>query len=284
MKCALGQCGRCQFGPSSSAATAPCSRTSRSSRCSRCRSSDGGRAQEGSGSSPRATGASLLDCEDELLTLADEIEIAHFLEASSGVVAGPYDLSLVEGSITTPEDAERIRQSAAHRPVGHDRRLRDRGRHPGAAQLRRRSRVHVRRLRDAGVCRRSRASTPISAHVPVDYELHGCPVNKHQLLEVLSAYLNERPAIPSYSVCIECKRRGNVCVMVAHEDALLGPVARRLRRGLRVPPWLLRRFGPMESPNRLARGLAAGRAGRDLLRSLELQRRRGAVPLPERGA
>ncbi len=53
---------------------------------------------------------SLLDCEDELLDLAGEIEIAYFLEASSATVKGPYDLSLVEGSITTPHDAERIQQ------------------------------------------------------------------------------------------------------------------------------------------------------------------------------
>src|SRR6266568_1862294 len=51
---------------------------------------------------------SLLDCEDELLAVAGEIEIANFLEASRAVANGPYDLSLVEGSITTPHDAERI--------------------------------------------------------------------------------------------------------------------------------------------------------------------------------
>ena len=53
---------------------------------------------------------SLLDCEDELLRLAETVEIAYFLEATSGVVRGPYDLSLVEGSITTVEDAARIQQ------------------------------------------------------------------------------------------------------------------------------------------------------------------------------
>src|SRR5690242_11372406 len=52
----------------------------------------------------------LLDCEDELLAVAGAVEIAHFLEASRAVVKGPYDLSLVEGSITTPQDAERIRE------------------------------------------------------------------------------------------------------------------------------------------------------------------------------
>jgi hypothetical protein len=86
----------------------------------------------------------LLDCEDELLALAGEVEIAHFLEASSAVGDGPYDLSLVEGSITTAADAERIRAGArdvAH--ADHDRGVRDRRRHPGAAQLRRRRRVRL---------------------------------------------------------------------------------------------------------------------------------------------
>jgi coenzyme F420-reducing hydrogenase gamma subunit len=50
----------------------------------------------------------LLDCEDDLLLIADAVEIAYFPEATRSVVKGPYDLSLVEGSITTQEDAERI--------------------------------------------------------------------------------------------------------------------------------------------------------------------------------
>ena len=53
---------------------------------------------------------SLLDCEDELLAVVGEVEIANFLEASRAVSPGPYDLSLVEGSITTPHDAERIKE------------------------------------------------------------------------------------------------------------------------------------------------------------------------------
>jgi sulfhydrogenase subunit delta len=68
-------------------------------------------------------------------------------------------------------------------------------------------------------------STPIASHVKVDYELRGCPVDKNQLLEVLSALLHGRkPAVAAHSVCVECKLRGNVCVMVAHGTACLGPV------------------------------------------------------------
>ena len=81
-------------------------------------------------------------------------EIATFLEASSDIVGGPYDVSLVEGSITTAADERRIKRNPrAVQGFGDDRRLRDRGRRPGAAKLRRHRRVHLRRLRQARVHR-----------------------------------------------------------------------------------------------------------------------------------
>ena len=91
---------------------------------------------------------SLLDCEDELLAVADAVEIAYFPEASSVMAKGPYDLSLVEGSITTAHDAERIhkirRQSKFLVTIGA---CATAGRHSGAAQFRRRE-----RLRRRGLC------------------------------------------------------------------------------------------------------------------------------------
>jgi sulfhydrogenase subunit delta len=196
---------------------------------------------------------SLLDFERELVSLPEQIEVAYFLEATRGTVEGPYDLSLVEGSITTPEDAERIRE------------------------VRRQSR----RLVTIGACATSGGvqalrnfadveefasvvyaepsyistlehSTPISANVHVDFELQGCPVNRHQLLEVISAFVNERkPQIAAHSVCIECKRAGNVCVMVAHGTPCLGPVT-HAGCGALCPSYdrgCYGCYGPMESPN-----------------------------------
>ncbi len=95
-------------------------------------------------------------------------------------------------------------------------------------------------------------STPISANVAVDYELQGCPISKEQLLEVLSAFLyGRRPRIRSHSVCVECKRRGNVCVMVAHGTTCLGPVT-HAGCGAICPSYnrgCYGCYGPKETPN-----------------------------------
>src|ERR1700690_1713502 len=161
---------------------------------------------------------SLLDCEDELLAVAGAVEIANFPEASRAVVKGPYDLSLVEGSITTAHDAERIhevrRSSKFLVTIGACATA-------GGIQALRNFK-DVREFTSIVYARPDyietlNKSTPIADHVKVDFELRGCPINKLQLVEVLSAFLhNRKPVTPPHSVCIECKRRGTVCVMVAH--------------------------------------------------------------------
>lgn len=196
---------------------------------------------------------SLLACEDELLELADHIEIAYFLEARRATVAGPYDLSLVEGSITTPEDEERIREVRRA-----SRNLVTIGACATAGGIQ-----ALRNFADAeefvaAVYARPDyiatldTSTPISAHVAVDFELQGCPISKQQVLEVIGAFTQDRrPAIPSYSVCFECKRRGNVCVTVAHGTPCLGPVT-QAGCGAICPAFdrgCYGCYGPMESPN-----------------------------------
>ena len=196
---------------------------------------------------------SLLDCEDELLAIAGQVEIAYFLEATSGVVRGPYDLSLVEGSITTAEDAKRIqhvrRVSKALVTIGACATA-------GGVQA-------LRNFADVGDFIQAvyaspqyvstlETSTPISAHVHVDFELNGCPISKAQLVEVIQAFLRgRRPNVPGYSVCMECKRRGNVCVMVAHGTPCLGPVT-HAGCGALCPAYnrgCYGCFGPMETPN-----------------------------------
>ncbi|HLG61938.1 MAG TPA: hypothetical protein VKY19_08395 [Ktedonosporobacter sp.] len=199
---------------------------------------------------------SLLDCEDELLAVAGELEIASFPEASRAVVKGPYDLSLVEGSITTPHDAERIR---------HIRRVSQYLVTIGACATAGgiqalRNFQHVEEFISVVYAtpqyiKTLSTSTPISAHVPVDFELHGCPINKQQLVEVISAYLNRRkPAISPHSVCMECKLRGTVCVMVAQGIPCLGPVT-HAGCGAICPAYnrgCYGCFGPKETPNTIS--------------------------------
>jgi sulfhydrogenase subunit delta len=213
---------------------------------------------------------SLLDLEDELLALADRLEIAYFLEASRAVVEGPYDVSLVEGSVTTPHDAERIRsirrQSSALITIGACataggiQALRNFGDVEEFARIVYASPDYISTLA---------TSTPISDHVPVDFELHGCPINKHQLLEVISAHLNRRrPRVRAHSVCVECKRRGNVCVMVAHGTPCLGPVT-HAGCGALCPSYnrgCYGCYGPKETPNPESLNVWSGLDDRDLVR------------------
>ncbi len=169
---------------------------------------------------------SLLDCEDELLALADEVQIAYFLEASRETVRGPYDMSLVEGSITTAHDAERIhkirRASKYVIPIGACATA-------GGIQALRNFR-DVSEFVSAVYARPEyidtlRKSTPIAEHISVDFELQGCPINKYQLLDVVGACIHDRrPAVHPDAVCVACKRLGNVCILVARGVPCLGPV------------------------------------------------------------
>jgi len=196
---------------------------------------------------------SLLDCEDEILAVAGAVEIAMFLEATRTQLDGPYDVSLVEGSITTAHDAERIqeirRQSKTLITIGACATS-------GGIQA-------LRNFKDVNefvsivyarpdYIETLETSTPISDHVPVDFELRGCPIDKRQLLELLAATLaGRKPAIPNHSVCIECKQRGHVCVMVAKGTPCLGPVTHAGCGAIcpSVDRGCYGCFGPMESPN-----------------------------------
>ena len=215
----------------------------------------------------------LLNLEDELLALAERVEIAHFLEASSGTLPGPYDVALVEGSIATPADAERIREIRAQA-----RTLIAIGACATAGGIQ-----ALRNWADAASWQRSvypepswvaalPTSTPVSAHVAVDHEIHGCPIDRGQLLRVLlGALRGASPDLPGHSVCIECKRSGAVCVLVARGAACMGPVT-RTGCGALCPAHgrdCYACFGPMEDPNTAAlarRFSALGESPRDVER------------------
>ncbi|GAA1301128.1 oxidoreductase [Streptomyces javensis] len=204
----------------------------------------------------------LLDCEDELLPLTDQVRITHFLEMSSAedsreratlAGTGPYDLSLVDGSITTAEDVRRVH---------HIRRISRRLVTIGACA----TAGGIQALRNFADVEEFRAavyaspeyiatldtSTPISAHVPVDFELRGCPIDRGQLLEVITAFLaGRKPNISSHSVCFQCKRRGTTCITVAQGIPCLGPVT-HAGCGALCPAYgrgCYGCFGPMAQPN-----------------------------------
>jgi coenzyme F420-reducing hydrogenase gamma subunit len=169
---------------------------------------------------------SLLDAEDELLAIVGEVELAYFPEATRAALRGPYDIGLVEGSITTHHDAQRIQQVrrqcktlvtlGACATAGGIQALRNWKDVDEFVRVVYASPQFISTLK---------LSTPISEHVPVDFELRGCPISKAHLLELLSATLiGRKPNIPAHSVCLECKRRGQVCVLVARGEPCLGPV------------------------------------------------------------
>ncbi len=216
---------------------------------------------------------SLLDCEDELLDVFAAVRIARFDEATPIVEPPPYDISLVEGSISTPKDLELVKQ------IRRDsRRLVTIGACATAGGIQ-----ALRNFADvdefiAAVYARPdyietlATSTPIADHVPVDFELRGCPINKRQLLEVLTALMaGRRPAVSRDSVCFECKRAGHVCVAVAKNTPCLGPVT-QAGCGALCPGYhrgCYGCYGPMATPNTdaLARQLeSAGMDRADILR------------------
>jgi coenzyme F420-reducing hydrogenase gamma subunit len=168
----------------------------------------------------------LLDCEDELLAIADRVHFAHFAEASSDLQPGPYDLTIVEGSVSTPEDRHRIVKLRAQSKklitigacatAGGVQALRNFASSDEYKKAVYASPEMIQTLSD---------STPIARHVQVDFELRGCPVDKQQLIEVLLAFAEGRqPKTSTESVCQPCKRRGTVCVVVAQKKPCLGPV------------------------------------------------------------
>ena len=196
---------------------------------------------------------SLLDCEDELLDVVGRIDIAYFPEATRAEMKGPYDLSLVEGSITTPHDAERI-----HKVRKMSKFLVTIGACATAGGIQ-----ALRNFKDVEeftsivyahpeYIETLNKSTPIADHVFVDFELRGCPINKSQLIEVISAFLfGRKPNVPTYSLCMECKLKGNICVMVAHGTPCLGPVT-QAGCGALCPSYnrgCYSCFGPKETPN-----------------------------------
>jgi coenzyme F420-reducing hydrogenase gamma subunit len=215
----------------------------------------------------------ILDLEDELLAITERFDIIDFPEATSARSAGPYDVLLVEGSISDPSQVERIHDLRARTRLlvvigacataGGIQALRNWGRVEDWA-----STVYP----DPSLIDVLDTVTPVSDHVAVDAELRGCPISPDQLRELLAALLvGRRPQLPDEAVCLECKRRGYPCVLVAGATTCLGPVT-RTGCGAICPGFgrgCYGCFGPREQPNVISLrsrfesdGLSADEAGR----------------------
>jgi len=195
----------------------------------------------------------LLDLEDELLPITERFELVEFPEATSRRSDGPYDVLLVEGSVSTPEQLEEIVHLrsrtttlvtiGACATAGGIQALRNWADEPAWRASVYPSPDEIRSLATA---------TPISEHVQVDAELRGCPIAPGQLLELLTALrVGRRPQLPDEAVCLACKRAGTVCVLVTGADACLGPVT-RTGCGALCPAFgrgCYACFGPREQPN-----------------------------------
>ncbi|MEW5990572.1 MAG: oxidoreductase [Chloroflexota bacterium] len=170
----------------------------------------------------------ILDVEDHLLEIAERFEIVEFAEATSRRSSGPFDVLLVEGSIATPEqvvEIARLRAEAkllvtigACATAGGIQALRTAAEHEAFRAAVYPVPAYVDSLATA---------RPVSEFVHVDAELRGCPISPEQLLELLiSLATGRRPQLPDQAVCLECKRRGIPCVVVARGLPCLGPVTR----------------------------------------------------------
>ena len=196
---------------------------------------------------------SLLDAEDALLDVADAVEIAYFVEARDRRLPGPYDVTLVEGSISMPEHIEQIQEIreqskfliaiGACATAGGIQALRNWRNVDDFVRMVYAHPEYIDTLE---------TSTPISEYVQVDFELRGCPINKYQLLDVVTSLLiGKQPRTPTYSVCMECKRRGTPCVMVSKGVPCLGPVTQAGCNAIcpSVNRGCFGCYGPNEAPN-----------------------------------
>jgi coenzyme F420-reducing hydrogenase gamma subunit len=195
----------------------------------------------------------LLDLEDELLAVTERFEIVEFAEATSNRSHGPFDVLFVEGSVSTPDQAQEIvelRRAAttlvaigACATAGGIQALRNLGDHDAF-----RNAVYPKPEWIESLA----TSKPISEYVAVDAELYGCPISPRQLVEMLTALsVGRRPQLPDEAVCAECKRLGNPCILVAQGVPCLGPVT-RTGCGALCPSFdrgCYGCFGPRESAN-----------------------------------
>lgn len=169
-----------------------------------------------------------LNLGEDLLTLAQLVDIVHFAEAGLLDEQATVDIAFIEGSVSTPREAERIKDIRAN-----SRYLITMGAcaTSGGVQA-------LRNMADAGAWFEAIYAKPeyiyaldtvsaIAQHVKVDLELWGCPVNGRQVLAAVRDLLyGVTPLDHRDKLCLDCKRQGIVCTLVTQGTPCLGPVTR----------------------------------------------------------
>jgi coenzyme F420-reducing hydrogenase gamma subunit len=161
------------------------------------------------------------------LALLGQVDIVEFREAMTETTTGRIDIALVEGSFTREADRARL-QEIRHRAryviaygacacTGGINALKNH--QDDFAEYVYGDSARMPHL-ESGTAR------PISAAIKVDYEVRGCPMSKDELLLVISNLLHgTEHVVPTYPVCVECKRRETVC-RYEEGDHCMGQVAR----------------------------------------------------------
>lgn len=170
----------------------------------------------------------LLNLEEAFIDVLRFYDMAYFREGTDRAIKGTFDISIIEGSVTTKIQKEEVCD------------IRERSRRvitigacatSGGIQA-------IRNWARLGEFKASvyplpelidvlSISTPVSEHIYVDYELWGCPISTEAIEEVLVSIIFEKtPRIPVYSLCMECKKKGLPCILVASGKPCLGPVTK----------------------------------------------------------
>jgi len=172
----------------------------------------------------------VVNLEEKILDLIDVVEIVSFREAMKEH-SDDYDIAFIEGSIQRPMDEERlkkIRKNAkilvalgACACIG------------GVNKLRNEwtvDQVKEEVYKDADIEGNDLfdvfPTKAVDEVVDVDFYIPGCPINRNEFVKIVSQIaIGRKPKLPSYPVCVECKKNENICVFELGKFCL-GPVTR----------------------------------------------------------
>lgn len=170
----------------------------------------------------------IVNMEEELLDLISVIEPVEWREAISDH-SDEYSIAIVEGSITRPEDEQRLKEIreradilialGACATMGGVNKLKNRFDMDDVKNCVYGDSADMSHLETA-------PTMALDEVVKVDYRVHGCPINNKEFAYIIrSLLMGKQPLIPTYPVCVECKKKGNIC-RYEYNEICLGPIVR----------------------------------------------------------